>query len=186
MSELDDLKAKVATLEQQIQTLLIKTAVSDPSRMITNPVFQGPVTVSIGNTAVIINGVFANNQSSGIEIVNLTTGEKTTIDSTTFAAFGSTAGGGFVCVALGSDGSDNGLLQMRNFAGVTKAQINGGDGEVLGLTLVANDGGVNRVTIKNTTSGTANAGGGVLPATPRGFVNIAINGVDRKVPFYDV
>ena len=38
----------------------------------------------------------------------------------------------------------------------------------------------------NNDSATATAGGATLPATPEGFVVININGVDKKIPYYNL
>jgi hypothetical protein len=35
-------------------------------------------------------------------------------------------------------------------------------------------------------SSTATAGSATLPANPRGFINITVNGESKKVPYYDV
>jgi hypothetical protein len=37
-----------------------------------------------------------------------------------------------------------------------------------------------------TSSSTATAGSATLPANPRGFINITVNGEVKKVPYYDV
>lgn len=41
------------------------------------------------------------------------------------------------------------------------------------------------LTLNVTTTAGATAGGGVLPATPRGFIGCTINGTARKIPYYD-
>jgi hypothetical protein len=37
-----------------------------------------------------------------------------------------------------------------------------------------------------TSSSSATAGAATLPANPRGFINITVNGEVKKVPYYDV
>lgn len=41
------------------------------------------------------------------------------------------------------------------------------------------------MTLNVTTTAGATAGGGALPATPRGFIACTINGTGRKIPYYD-
>ena len=37
-----------------------------------------------------------------------------------------------------------------------------------------------------TSSSTATAGSATLPANPKGFINVTVNGEVKKVPYYDV
>ena len=37
-----------------------------------------------------------------------------------------------------------------------------------------------------TSSSTATAGSATLPANPKGFINVTVNGEIKKVPYYDV
>lgn len=64
--------------------------------------------------------------------------------------------------------------------GITTADFNSGR-----ITLGAGGGGT-ILDLYTTTAATANAGGvGALPATVRGYLNIYVAGVSKKVPYYD-
>lgn len=138
---------------------------------------NGPISLRVGGTTFITFGPNPNPSGS----VDMNWVSSITSPRIIHASTSTTSGATFTVAAQSSSfaGSTGGSLTLSAGSGVTT----GGD-----VTISLGSGGTNgSLRLTNTTSTTSATGGSAtaLPAQPQGYLTVFINGVARKIPYYN-
>lgn len=138
---------------------------------------NGSVSLRVGGTTFITFGPNPNPTGS----VDMNWVSSITSPRIIHASTSTTSGATFIVAAQSSSfaGSTGGSLTLSAGSGVTT----GGD-----VTISLGSGGTNgSLRLTNTTSTTSATGGSAtaLPAQPQGYLTVFINGVARKIPYYN-